>query len=352
MRSLIPYMADPIKAADYFRDQRWPDGVKCPICGAEGDEIEELSCCPNGVHRHQCHRCARQKGQDFATFTDRTGTIFEGSKLSPDVWLLIVALHELGLNAQEIAKAAEINERTAQRATNLLDGGVYDGYHLDPERKLAGIVEADEAYQKAGHKSDTERVQADERPPRQRAQKARGRGSWERDVPPILGLAQRRPKAEEGQPQPPPAQIYLEVVHNVQTETIKPIILARVEPGSELHTDEYNIYNFAQEAGYDHYTVNHGEKEYARREPDRLVHCNTVEAVWSVVKPFLDRFRGINKRFLHLRVARIEFLHNHAHLSFADLVSTALKYIYRSSARYLRRMVHQHRRIPLTGCYR
>jgi transposase-like protein len=278
-------MADPLKAADYFRDQRWPEGVECPTCGAKGDEIEELSHCPNGVHRYQCHHCARHKGQDFATFTDRAGTIFEGSKLSPDVWLLIIALHELGLNAQEIAKAAEINERSAQRAMNLLDRALYDGYHLDPERKLSGTVEADEAYQKAGHKSHTKRVRADERPPCQRAQKARGRGTWERDMPPILGLAQRRPKAEAGQPQPPPAQIYLEVVPNVQTETIKPIILVRVEPGSELHTDEYNIYNFAQEAGYDHHTVNHKEGEYARREPGRLVHCNTMEAIRSVVKP-------------------------------------------------------------------
>ncbi len=352
MRSLIPYMADPCKAADYFRDQRWPKGVKCPTCEAQGDEIEELGRCPNGVHRYHCRRCARQKRQDFATFTDRTGTIFEGSKLSPDVWLLIISLHELGLNAQEIARAAEINERTAQRATNLLDGALYDAYHLDPQRQLSGIVEADETYQKAGHKSHPERVQADERPPRRRAHQARGRGSWERDMPPILGLAQRRSRAQAGQPQPLPAQIYLEVVPNVQTETIKPIISVRVEQGSELHTDEYNIYNFAQEAGYEHHTVNHGRGEWVRLESERVVHCNTMEAIWSVVKPFLDRFRGIGKRFLHLRLARIEFLHNHAHLSFAALISTALKYIYRASARYLRRMVHQHRRIPLTCCYR
>ncbi|MFX1411654.1 MAG: hypothetical protein ACFFA6_14980 [Promethearchaeota archaeon] len=90
---------------------------------------------------------------------------------------MVIALHELGLNAQRIAKAAEINERTAQRATNLLDGSLYDGYYLDPARQLSGIVEADEAYQKAGHKSDTQRVQADERAPRQRTQKVRGRGS-------------------------------------------------------------------------------------------------------------------------------------------------------------------------------
>lgn len=45
-------------------------------------------------------------------------------------------------------------------------------------------------------------------------------------MPPILGLAQRRPPAEEGQPPSPPAQIFLGVVPNVQTKTVKPLIVA------------------------------------------------------------------------------------------------------------------------------
>ncbi|MFX1411653.1 MAG: transposase [Promethearchaeota archaeon] len=74
-------MADPCKAADYFRDQRWPTGVQCPRCGATDSAIEALSRCANGVHRYSCQRCAREQGQAFATFTDRTATIFEGGKL-------------------------------------------------------------------------------------------------------------------------------------------------------------------------------------------------------------------------------------------------------------------------------
>lgn len=348
MRRLIPYMADPQKAADYFRDRRWLSGVVCPFCGAKGSDIQKRGRCPNGVHRYSCLRCAQRKGQKFATFTDRTGTIFEGSKLPPDVWLLIINLWGLGLNATQIARAAEINRRSAQRACNLLDGAIYGSYHLDPERELGSVVEADEIYQTAGHKGSNER--ADDRAPRKRGLKERGRGSWEKGRPPVLGLAQRRPKDKEIEP--PPAQVYLEVTKNVQTETVKPIITARVREGSELHTDEFDIYNFAERAGYKHYTVNHSQGEWARHEGGRVVHCNTVEGIWSALRIFLARFRGINKRFLHLRVARFEFLHNHGHMAFLDLITAALGYIFAAAARYLRRMVHQHRRIPLTGCYR
>jgi transposase-like protein len=352
VKQLIPYLTDAHKAADFFQAQRWPEGVICPHCGASGEDIESRGRCPNGLHRYSCRQCAARRNQRFATFTDWTDTIFEGAKLPPDGWLLVIGLWQLGLNAQETAWAAEINPRTAQRACNLLDGSVYETYHLDAGRQLSGVVEADELYQTAGHKGATSHREGDERAPRRRALKERGRGSWDKDRPPVLGLVQRRAKSPDGKPEPVPAQVYLEVTPDVQTNTIKPIITARVVQGSELHTDEYRIYKFADEAGYDHHTVNHGAGEYARQEEQRTVHCNTIEGLWASLRLFLDRFRGISKNFLHLRVARFEFLHNHGHLDCLTLVSTALKHIFKASADYWRWMVHQRRRIPLTGCYR
>src|SRR6516164_9401758 len=54
-------------------------------------------------------------GQQFAMFTDWTRSIFEESKLCPRDWLLVIGLWQLKLNATEIAAAADIQERTAQR---------------------------------------------------------------------------------------------------------------------------------------------------------------------------------------------------------------------------------------------
>jgi len=144
MKHLIPYLQDDQKAADYLRQLRWPDGVKCPRCGS--DAVESRERCDNGLQRFNCVHCAACLGQQFAMFTDWTSSIFEESKLRPLEWLLVVGLWQLKLNATEIAAAADIQERTAQRCINLLDGGIYETYHLDPTRQLEYQVEADECY--------------------------------------------------------------------------------------------------------------------------------------------------------------------------------------------------------------
>ena len=170
-----------------------------------------------------------------------------------------------------------------------------------------------------------------------------------RAVHPFCGLVQRRDKADQDAPA---AQVSLEVLENVRTATIKPIIAAKVKGGAQFFTDEYNIYHFTK-ADYDHRTVNHGAGEYARRDPDgACVHCNTMEGMWSGLRNFLDRFKGISQRFLHLRVGRYEFLHNHGHLHWRQTFEAALRCIFSTPGDYLRRMAHQHRRMPLTLCYR
>ena len=150
MKHLIPYLQDDQKAADYLRQLRWPAGVTCPRCG--NDAVEPRERCDNGLQRFNCVPCAARLGQQFAMFTDWTSSIFEESKLRPLEWLLGLGLWQLKLNATDIAAAADIQERTAQRCINLLDGGSFETYHLDPTRQLEHQGEADEGYQSAGSK--------------------------------------------------------------------------------------------------------------------------------------------------------------------------------------------------------
>jgi hypothetical protein len=77
-----------------------------------------------------------------------------------------------------------------------------------------------------------------------------------------------------------------------------------------------------------------------------------MEGIWSSLRNFLDHFKGISPRFLHLRVARYECLHNHGHLHWRQICEAALQCIFSTTGDYLRRMAHQHRRMPLTLCYR
>ena len=347
MKYLIPYLQDDPKAADYLRQLRWPNGVTCPRCG--GDAVESRERCDNGLQRFNCVPCAARLGQQFAMFTDWTSSIFEESKLSPREWLLVIGLWQLKLNATDIAAAADIQERTAQRCINVLDGGIYETYHLDPTRQLEHQVEADECYQSAGSKGLAREVERCDRAPRQRGIQLRGRATAETGRPPILGLVQRRDKIDQDAPT---AQVSLEVLEHGRTATIKPLIAAKVKVGAQFFTDEYNIYRFTK-ADYDHRTVNHGAGEYARRDPDgTCVHCNTMEGIWSGLRNFLDHFKGISQRFLHLRVARYEFLHNYKHLHWRQTFEATLRYIFSTTGDYLRRMAHQHRRMPLTLCYR
>jgi len=346
---LLPYLADNEKASDYFEIQRWPNGVVCPYC--QGQEIEQRERSENGLQRYSCRLCAKAKGQQYRMFTVWSESIYEKSKLSPTLWLWVIACWQIKLNSSEIALAVGINEQSAARCVNLLDGSVYESHHLDPERQLSGQVEADECYQTAGHKGQPRRVADEERPGRRRVLKRRGRATAQQGRPPILGLVQRPDRTDKEEQAV--AEIYLEVLPNVQTETIKPIILAKVQTDSQLLTDEYAIYNFTDQAGYDHRTVNHGQGEYARLDPDgTVVHCNTIEGVWTGLRTFLRRFAGVSQKFLHLRVARYEFLHNHRHLDLLQLFQSALQHSFRATAGYWRQMVKKHRRIPLTLCYR
>jgi hypothetical protein len=198
MKHLIPYLQDDQKAADYLRQVRWPDGVTCPRCGS--DAIESRERCDNGLQRFSCVPCAVRLGQQCAMCTDWTSSIFEESKLRPLEWLLVMGLWQLKLNATDLAAAADIQERTAQRWINLLDGGIYETYHLDPTRQLEHQVEADECYQSAGSKGLPREVARRERAPRQRGLQLRGRATAEMGRPPLRGLVQRRDKTDQEAP--------------------------------------------------------------------------------------------------------------------------------------------------------
>ena len=251
----------------------------------------------------------------------------------------MIGLWQLQLNATDIAAAADIQERTAQRCINLLDGGIYETYHLEPTRQLELQVEADECDQRAGSKGLAHAVARRARAPRQHGLQLRGRATAEMGRPPLLGLVQRRDKPDQDAPA---AHVSLEVREHVRCATIKPIMAARVKSGAPFCTDAYTI-DHCTKADDDHRTVNHGAGAYARRDPDGACeHCNTMEGVWSGLRNVLDRFKGSSQRFLHL----------HGHLHWRQAFAAALRGLFSTPGDYWRRMAHPHRRMPLTLCYR
>jgi transposase len=79
-----------------------------------------------------------------------------------------------------------------------------------------------------------------------------GRGTLEKERPPVLGMMQRG------------GQVVLNLLANVQQKTIEPFIKATIEAGTLVYTDEYSLYARLCAWGYDHKSVNHGRGEFAR----------------------------------------------------------------------------------------
>lgn len=69
------------------------------------------------------------------------------------------------------------------------------------------------------------------------------------------------------------------VPSQLQQKTIEPLIKATIAPGTQVYTDEYDIYARLDEWGYGHRSVCHGRGEYARDEDGdgfHEIHVNTM----------------------------------------------------------------------------
>jgi transposase len=136
-------------------------------------------------------------------------------------------------------------------------------------------------------------------PPRRRANKRRGRGTFANDRPPILGTIGR----ETG-------QVRLRMVKNTQGKTLRDHVHQFTRRGAHVYTDEYDSYNHLQRV---HATVCHSQGEWARDDDGdgiREVHCNATEGMWTGLRNFLRPFRGVSKHFLSGYVAIHEFCVN------------------------------------------
>lgn len=139
-------------------------------------------------------------------------------------------------------------------------------------------------------------------PPRRRANKQRGHGTFDNDRVPIQGIAGR--KSEE---------IRLKVCHRTTREELEPTIEEGTQEQCTVNTDEWSAYNHISETGREHVTVNHGAREWARDDDgDGIceVHVNTMEGIWTGLRNFLRDFRGVSKWFLAQYVAVFEWAYN------------------------------------------
>jgi len=162
-------------------------------------------------------------------------------------------------------------------------------------RQLEGIVEADEIYQTAGNKGQSQTGGCKElnHEPRKRGKKQPpGRGHFQKDSPAIIAWVCRT------------GYTVLTVVKDFTIETVQKAANIAVKTDSTLYTDSAKSYQAL--IGYNHDSVNHSQKEYARGE----VHENRAENCFSLLRVFLAIFRGISKHNLPGYVGFFQFLCN------------------------------------------
>ena len=127
-------------------------------------------------------------------------------------------------------------------------------------------------------------------PPRRRANKRRGHGSWDNDRPPVCGVVGR----ESG-------WVRLTVAQHSDGATLRKIVRKATWPGATVNTDEWRAYAGLAAMGRLHPTVCHNAGEWARDDDGdgiREVHDNTLEGLWTGLRNFLRPFRGVNKEYL------------------------------------------------------
>ena len=262
-------------AARLLREVRWAEGVRCPYCSSEA--IIRWAWYRHVYQRYRCKVCLR-------TFNDKTGTIFAYSRIPLKEWLFLAYL--LGCLHISILKASRELGRSygaVYRSARKIMYAIHRcRRRLWSSRKLSGDVEMDEVYIKAGLKGRGNhwRILSLGRKPRCRGLKARrGRESWDKDMPPIIILVERKG-----------VERYV-LSMDVESETVGRVALRNVEPGSRIYTDSFISYTILQTLGFKHERVNHSIREYARGN----IHTNNCENRASILKPWLAIHRGVSK---------------------------------------------------------
>ena len=141
-------LVDDAKCFALVRQQRWPDGVRCPACGSGAvirDGFDETQ-----AHR-QRYRCKACAGR----FDDLTGTALAGHHQPLRVWVLCLYCMGLNLATRQIAQELGLDRSEVQVMTEHLRRGLVaeaPAVRLEGEVEVEVEVEVDEVYVVAGHK--------------------------------------------------------------------------------------------------------------------------------------------------------------------------------------------------------
>jgi transposase-like protein len=288
---------DALKAAEYLESLRWPNGPVCPHCGESERRPYPLKSATRRLYK--CAACRKQ-------YTVTVGTIFEGSHIGLNKWLLafyLLCSSKKGMSAHQLHRMLGVTYKTAWFMAHRIR------YAMEQpafQAQLTGTVEVDETYV-GGKVRRSNRKQPppnDPMTPNPRMQTGRGA-----DKAPVLALVERD------------GQVRSFHIANVTAETIGGAIRRHVSREAHLRTDSYPSYKKVGKEYASHEVVDHS-REYVRGD----AHTNTAENFFSLLK------RGINGIYHHVSeahlqryLAEFDFRYNARGVSDAERTVMALK---------------------------
>lgn len=252
------------QARELLEQLRWPEGPVCPRCGH--DKAYSLKPKPGSKHPvrkgiYKCKGCRQQ-------FSVTVGTIFEGSHIPLNTWLVAISLmcsSKKGISAHQLHRMLGITYKSAWFMAHRIRYALEQAPLKD---KLSGIIEVDETY--VGGKSKGKR----------------GRGAKKKT--PVVSLVQRD------------GVVKSRSIHRLTAKNLKSYIRDNVDKSSVVMTDDFKSYGGLGKEFSRHEIIQHSTKEYVRGN----VHTNTAEGYFSLLK------RGINGVYQHVSKHHLQrYLH-------------------------------------------
>lgn len=255
---------------EYLEKVRWGDDPYCPLCGSTSVARKVES---DRVGRWNCHGCK-------ASFNVLSGTIFEKTRLPLQKWFLAIGLlvnAKKSVSSGQLARDLDMNQKSAWymqqriRAAMLTSEG----------EMLQGIVEADETYIGGKRRRSNNR---DDDNGTGKSAGFTGRGT--KKVP-VAGAVERG------------GRVVARVMNNVGRVSLEAFIGSCVDKrGTLLVTDEWSGYGRLCK------TMKHAVVRHSQCYAEGLVHTNTIEGFWSLVKrAWYGTHHRYSRQFMPLFIA-------------------------------------------------